>query len=65
LRDERAALAPTYSPVQLRDEPIFEINVHTHAHNLAHSARSALYGRGLSSSHPQPIERQSWGRYVT
>jgi hypothetical protein len=65
LRDERAALAPTYPAVQLRDKFVFEINVYAHAHNLAHSPRTARYGRGLSSSQPQPIDRQSWVRYVT
>src|SRR5438128_153318 len=37
LCDERAALAPSYSAVQLRKELVFEVNVYTHAHNLAHS----------------------------
>jgi hypothetical protein len=36
LCDERAALAPAYSPVQLRDKLFVEINEYTHANNLAH-----------------------------
>ena len=64
LRDECAALTPPYAAVKLRNQTLLEAYVYTQAHTLAQSQGGGRYGRGLSSSHWQPMDRQSWGWYV-
>ena len=36
--DEPAALSPSDPAIDLAHEPLVQVNVHTHAHTLAHSA---------------------------
>jgi hypothetical protein len=57
LCDERAALAPAYSPVQLRDKLFVEINEHTHANNLAHQASGPRLVLQPSAAHRAAIVR--------